>query len=235
MKKIYLSLLLILISYCGFTQLEIPKSDSILYNKSYSIRYSEHYKQPLWSAYKFYKDMTIKKYIRVSTFYIDSRVKNRVTNSDYRKSGYDRGHLTPIANFRFDYLSMQQTNYYTNICPQKPRFNRGIWKKLENKVRKWVLEYDTLYIVSGPIFSDTNKTIGNNLTIPNKFFKTIIGLKNNKYYSIGFVISNEQSDKSIFDYVTTIDSIEKIINFDLYYKLNDKIENKIEKNNNLKY
>ena len=117
--------------------------------------------------------MTIKKYIRVSTFYIDSRVKNRVTNSDYRKSGYDRGHLTPIANFRFDYLSMQQTNYYTNICPQKPRFNRGIWKKLENKVRKWVLEYDTLYIVSGPIFSDTNKTIGNNLTIPNKFFKTI--------------------------------------------------------------
>jgi len=232
MKKILF--ILILFPFLVFSQLEQPKSDSIIQYKFFSIEYSETYKVAKWSAYKFYKDMTIKNFKRYSRFHTDLQVRNKVTNIDYKKSGFDRGHLSPIANFRFDYDAMIETNYYTNICPQTPSFNRGIWKKLENQVRRWVLEYDTLYIVSGPILSGNNKTIGNKITISSMFYKVILAWDGTKYKSIAFLIPNKKSNKSIFEYQVTIDFLEVLTNIDFFYRLNDNNENELELLNTLK-
>ena len=78
---------------------------------------------------------------------------------DYQKSVYDRGHLAPAAGMRYTMETMLQSFFYSNMSPQLPRFNRGVWKKLEEQVRKWAVEYDSLYIVTGPIISDSIKDL----------------------------------------------------------------------------
>jgi len=230
MYKIFI--ILFLLPLYVLSQIEQPKSDSVLIYKGFSLEYSEKHRQAKWSAYSFTKNQSLNKFNRISYFHIENRVKNKSTDSDYLNSFYDRGHLTPIEDFRYDYDAMINTNIYSNICPQNPSFNRGIWKKLENTVRELVLIYDTLYIVSGPILNDTLNKIGN-VSIPNYFYKIIVTLNESGYNSIAFLIPNEKSILNLSNYYVTIDYIESLTKIDFFYKLDDLIENKIESKNTL--
>ena len=79
--------------------------------------------------------------------------------SDYTKSGYDRGHLCPAADMTHSAEAMEETFLMSNISPQLPVFNRGIWKSLEKQVRDWG-EKERIYIVTGPVFKDNKGKIG---------------------------------------------------------------------------
>ncbi|HIA67314.1 TPA: hypothetical protein EYN98_14900 [Candidatus Poribacteria bacterium] len=56
----------------------------------------------------------------------------------------------------------------TNMSPQVPNLNRGMWRILEEQIRKWALKEQELYIITGPIIRPNYKTIG-----PNKVNGTI--------------------------------------------------------------
>ena len=90
-----------------------------------------------------------KKFKRKNDFRIDPVVKTvSATPADYRNSGYDRGHLCPAGDMAFSEIAMSESFYMSNISPQVPSFNRGIWKTLEQKVRDWSLDMILqLYIV----------------------------------------------------------------------------------------
>lgn len=57
--------------------------------------------------------------------------------SDYRRSGFDRGHMAPAADMRWSATAMSESFYLTNICPQTPSLNQGDWNRLEGKIRDW--------------------------------------------------------------------------------------------------
>ena len=62
----------------------------------------------------------------------------------------------------------------SNISPQYPELNRGVWKKLEEKIRDWIVTHDSLFVITGPLFSDDPIRIGvNEVAIPKAFFKVI--------------------------------------------------------------
>ena len=48
----------------------------------------------------------------------------------------------------------------SNISPQLPAFNRGIWKKLEKQVREWAKKEGGLYVVTGPVLQKGLRKIG---------------------------------------------------------------------------
>jgi len=48
------------------------------------------------------------------------------------------------------------------MTPQIPGFNRGIWGNLEERVRAWLLQYNNLYVVTGPVFKSNLEAIGAN-------------------------------------------------------------------------
>ena len=79
---------------------------------------------------------------------IDPLVKTgSARDADYKASGYDRGHLAPAADMGWSTQAMQESFYYSNMSPQLPAFNRGIWKQLEELVRDWAIAEDTILIV----------------------------------------------------------------------------------------
>jgi endonuclease G len=87
---------------------------------------------------------------QIEKFLEDKLVKTgSAVTKDYAKSGYDRGHPARAADLGWSAQTMRESFYFSNMSPQLPAFNRGIWKKMEEKVRDWALTYDTIFIVTG--------------------------------------------------------------------------------------
>ena len=104
----------------------------------YTLCYRESYEQAEWSAYCLRAFMLQKNAKRTNDFRPDPEILGgSATLADYKRSGYDRGHLTPAGDMVFSREAMSETFYMSNMCPQAAAFNRGIWKDLEDQVREW--------------------------------------------------------------------------------------------------
>lgn len=99
------------------------------------------------------------------------------TLADYATAGriYDRGHMAPAANNTQSVEIMSESFYLSNMVPQVANNNRGIWKQLETWERQWAATPGTdFYIISGGIYSQQHKVIGNGLGVPDYLYKIII-------------------------------------------------------------
>ena len=216
------------------SRLEIPKtksSDQIISHIGYSLLYNEKYKQANWVAYELTKQETNKVFERSNKFISDPQVKSiNAFNKDYAGSGYDRGHLAPAADMGWSASTMIESFYYSNMSPQLPGFNRGIWKKLEELVRTWAIENQAVYVVTGPILAKGLSTIGyHKIAVPNYYYKVILDYKEPNIKGIGFILPNESSKSALQNYAVSIDSVEKVTGIDFFYLLKDQEENLIEK------
>ena len=117
----------------------------------------------------------------------------------------------------------------SNMSPQKPGFNRGIWKKLEGSVRNWAVDNGEIYIVTGPILTGSYPTIGyNKVSVPSYYYKVILDYREPDIKGIGFILPNEKSSSSLQSFAVTIDEVERRTGIDFYYSLPDDIEEQIE-------
>jgi len=230
LKKYIVSIFILFLAYCVQGQSLIPRSSnaSIIKKTYYTLCYNENNRQADWVYYELTYPMINGIAKRKNNFRVDKSIKNGAsTPKDYLRSGYDRGHLCPAAAMKQNSLAMSETFYMSNMSPQKPYFNRGVWKKLEAKVRSWVHKGSSLYVVTGPIFKDNLGSIGKNkVTIPGYFYKVIYDPLHKRM--IAFVLRNKKSELSLKYFVTTVDKIEKLTNIDFFPELDDKLENKLE-------
>lgn len=204
------------------------KGEEVIERTAYTFSYNEAHEQANWVAYILTKAHLGSGVERSNKFMPDPFVLSQTaTNADYAKSGYDRGHLAPAADMSWSLQVMQESFYYSNMSPQLPGFNRGIWKKLEEQVRAWALQYDTLYVVTGPILEAGLPSIGPNaVSVPKAYFKALIAPQQQK--GIAFVMPNAKSEASVLAFSLSIDALEAKINRDLFYQLPDELEHKME-------
>lgn len=215
------------------SDLEIPflkSNDTIIKHLGYSLSYNETHEQANWVAYQLTSKETKKLFDRTDKFIPDPLISTKsASNEDYSHSGFDRGHLAPAGDMGWSEKSMSESFYFSNISPQVPAFNRGIWKKLEEQVRIWAVENSELYIVTGPILSNNLQSIGrNNVSVPKYYFKVILDYKEPNIKAIGFIIENKASKENLQKYVVSIDSVENLSKIDFYPNLPDDIETKLE-------
>ena len=149
---------------------------------------------------------------------------------DYRKSGYDRGHMAPAADFRWSEEAMSDTFYLSNMSPQDPSFNRGIWADLEAAVRVMAYENNAVYVVTGPVLTDgPYETIGENeVAVPNEYYKVVLDYEEPEVKAIGFILPNEGSSKSLESFATTVNEVEEKTGIDFFPSLPDDQEEMIE-------
>ena len=217
----------------NLSNLELPLSASgqnPLVKKGFTLTYSETYEQPLWVAYTLTPAKLVKKVKRSDKFQPDLTVASgTATNKDYSHSGYDKGHMAPAADMSYNSDAMKESFLFSNISPQKPQFNRGIWKDLEEETRSWSKEYGELYITTGPIFTKIIERIGpDKVAVPSGYFKTILVYSRNKYWAIGFIMPNEGTDEPISHFAVPVDSVEKATGLDLYHNLPNNVEAEVE-------
>lgn len=216
-----------------YENIEIPaysNDDQIIKHEAYTLKYNETFEQAEWVAYQLTAAETVSLYERSDDFREDPEVKTgSATNSDYANSGFDRGHLAPAADMGWSEITMQESFYFSNMSPQNPSFNRGIWKKLEELIRDWAVEYDSLYVVTGPVLKTGLKTIGTNkVAVPGYYYKVIYTYFNGAHNAIGFVLKNEGSKDALNSHAVSIDSVENFTGINFFPNLPDDVESKIE-------
>ncbi|HEY3371448.1 MAG TPA: DNA/RNA non-specific endonuclease [Prolixibacteraceae bacterium] len=200
---------------------EIPrveKGDVVISHVGYSFLYKEEYEQSSWVAYELTKEETQKVVKRSNQFKPDPAVSTlTANNADYAGSGYDKGHLAPAADMGWSATTMAESFYFSNMSPQVPGFNRGIWKKLEELVRSWAIENNSLLIVTGPVLKDGLKTIGpDHVAVPELFYKVILDNHEPEIKGIAFLIPNASQSASLQSFVVPIDSVESVTGIDFF-------------------
>ena len=211
----------------------------------YSLCYRESYEQAEWSAYCLTEEELVKNAGRTDDFRSDPEIATgSATPADYKKSGYDRGHLSPAADFAFDEKAMSETFYMSNMSPQKGSLNRGIWKDLESEVRLWAKNFGRVYVVSGPILEKPAaeyESIGENgVSVPEFYYKVILAPlyadeadkaspeNADSVIAMGYIFPNERCEGSLDDYAVSVDEVEKRTKLDFFALLEDKVENEVE-------
>jgi len=219
------------------TMYELPapltdRPEQILHRRGYTTSYNSKSKNPNWVAWHLTKSHTYGHHQRKNeVFSEDSDVKApRATNNDYYNSRYDRGHMCPAGDNKWDAEAMAQSFLFTNICPQNHGLNKYEWNDLEIQCREWAQEYGAIDIVCGPIYgtSGEQKTIGRNrVWVPQAFFKVIL-CRQGSPKAIGFVYRNEGVKQSRAEAIRSVDEIERLTGIDFFPALDDKTETKIE-------
>ncbi|MEG4023789.1 DNA/RNA non-specific endonuclease [Microcoleus sp. S13C4] len=98
----------------------------------------------------------------------------KVRPNDYMGSGYDRGHIAPSADRTRNEADNSSTFLMTNMMPQVPEVNRGVWGDLEDYCRELVQQGKELYIVAGPVGRKGSIGRKEKIAVPAKNWKVIV-------------------------------------------------------------
>jgi endonuclease G len=145
--------------------------------------------------------------------------------------------MAPAADETTTQTMMDDCHFLSNMAPQVGKtFNQGIWKLLEDTVRKWTKKRGESWVITGPVFYDPleetevtadgiipHSTIGpNHVAVPTHCYKIVLA-KNEKgdWESIAFVLDNKTYGRpyQLSHYVTTIDWIEERTGLDFFPEL----------------
>lgn len=202
----------------------------IVHHEGYSLSYSEAHEQAEWVAYELKKSHLSSSNHKRPYFEIDDAVKTGAASwRNYKNSGYDRGHLCPAGDKRYSKFAHDETFLTSNITPQEHQFNSGIWNKLEQKVRYWARKYDGIFVVTGGVLKGDMKTIGDErVAVPNQFYKVLIDNNTGKTKMIAFLMPHKDSNKPLYEFVVSVDAIEKLTGIDFFSELDDALENELE-------
>jgi endonuclease G len=95
---------------------------------------------------------------------------------DYRRSGYDRGHMAPSGDMPTQHAQAQSFTL-ANMVPQAASLNRGLWEEIEVAVRALAWTDNELFVVTGPIFDadlDAGGTrLNGRVRVPHALFKAV--------------------------------------------------------------
>jgi len=219
------------IAFEQLAKLQKSVPEQMLLRKAYAVSYNKENRIPNWVAWQLTGNHISGPYKRAGIqFHEDYEADGpKVNTFDYARSGYDRGHMCPSGDNKWDKKAQEESFLMTNMCPQSHNLNTGDWNTLENKCRDWAREYGAIYIVCGPILrGEKHRRIGKNrVTVPEAFFKVVLCMEETPK-AIGFVYENEDGHRNTEHYSMPVDEVEKLTGIDFFPTLPDNIENKIE-------
>ena len=220
------------------TDVRISEQVKPLQRYAYKAWWSETHRIPLAVSWYLTKEHTYGNSQRKNfAFTPDNDTRHPVTTYDYMQTGYDRGHMCPAGDNKWDRTAQEQTFLMTNICPQNHNLNKNDWNDLEQLCRTWARRYGRVYIVCGPVLRGSqHKTIGQErryrITVPEAFYKVVMRSGKNPA-AIGFLYENYGKSQPMRQAVRSVDEIERMTGIDFFHSLPDDLENRIEARSNL--
>lgn len=213
------------------TRYGMPAADQIVVNRHYTLGYSYYFRQAKWALEIIDPDRSAD-VERFNNFRPDLRIPElfRADLADYEGSSFDRGHLVASANQAETEIQNSETFLLSNMSPQVPGFNRGIWKELEDSIRKLDAKKDILetYVICGPIFNfdEAVETIkpkkgkGVSLPIPHAYFKSVLTEDNKgRLHMWSFMIPNKETGEPLASFLKETIKVERYAGLTLWERL----------------
>lgn len=239
-RQYFPMLFLPLLAFCAKTEIEqdisevvdavqpistydYPTGENVIHHSQYSLSYNCDHEQANWVLYSLTKQEVYSSMDRTDDFREDPNVScTSAQLTDYKYSGYDRGHLSPAADNKISEEVMSESFYMSNMSPQTPGFNRGIWAKLENQVRDWALDRDSIIVITGPVLKEGLETIGEGVSIPEQYYKILYDPSSEEMTA--FLMRNESSSEELSSFVVTVDAIETATGINFFPTGEEEIE-----------
>ena len=144
-------------------------------------------------------------------------ISDRAELSDYARSGYDRGHMSP--NGDMPNRSAQAESFsLANMVPQVHANNAGVWAGIEGAARQLALDEGEVYVVSGPAFMGSDIQRIGNVLVPTHIWKVLYSPVQKR--AGAYVITND--DTRTYSSIT-ISDLEKMIGVSLLPGLSQQI------------
>lgn len=202
----------------GATAQDLPHkvdlNNQIIRYDGFIISYNEQYEQANWVYYVLKpSDFVGEETKRRNNFRVDKNIKSGTASlADYKGSGYDRGHLKPSGDEPCDSVQMSETFYMSNMSPQEPSFNRGVWKRLETYVRNTAMKSDSVIVITGGVLTDNLPTIGENeVAVPRFYYKVIRIYNDGKVETLCFLLKNEKSKEPLYTFRQELSVLENFV------------------------
>lgn len=205
--------------------------EQILQYEGMTISFNPDTHQPNWVSWELLGTEVEGETPRGDSFAPDPEVEGCATLNDYRRSGYDRGHMAPAGDMKWSREAMRQSFLLTNVCPQAGELNRGAWQKLEEKCRQKALADSAVIIICGPIFlpEEGVERIGSTgVAVPRRFFKVILSPYVDHPTAIGFIMPNGPVPGGMMPHAVSVDSVEALTGHNFFSALPHNIEATVE-------
>ena len=216
---------------------EIPVHEStedIVRHLGYTASYNHTTLIPNWVAWELTAEEISDAYDFQCSFSRDPEVDYpKASREDYSHTGWDKGHMAPRADMKWSAQALEESYYFTNICPQDHEMNGQAWRKIEELTRRLAKHYGSVYVVCGPVLGTGHYgTIGKaGVQVPDAFFKALAVSTTEGYRAVGFLVENSPQSFSPRSYAVTVDSVESVIGRNLFPSLPEEAENSFDWNN----
>lgn len=128
----------------------------------------------------------------------------------------DRGHFAPLASFAGT-VFWRDTNYLSNISPQRSDLNQGSWLDLESAERELAWNKGDVWVLTGPLYEIDEDPLPNAdepHKVPSGYWK-VVSLEGGKM--AGFVFDQElPRDANFCDQAKPLSEIERRSGLDLF-------------------
>ena len=209
---------------------ESPRGGQVIKRTGYTLSYDADYKTPQWVGWTLTAEQAQGGVPREDDFQPDPDVKGaKAYTTDYKNSGYDRGHICPAGDMKWSLTAMRESFYLSNICPQNRNLNRGDWKELEELEREWAITRGSVCITAGPIYEKKRPArIGaNKVAVPDAFFKVVLVDYPKKPKAYAFVFRNAAGNHPLTYYQLSVNELERRTGMDFFPGLSEKVEDAV--------
>lgn len=194
----------------GWPQTNRPNTTPLCRN-AYALLHDNMAKVSPWVLYTLTPEHTVGCVVRTNAFAADQSlpVGQRSELIDYYKSGYDTGHIANDGDMSWNPIVERESFILSNMAPQLPSLNRGIWKLLETGVRTWAWQTGHSFtIYAGSIYTSNSPTIGpNHVVVPDAFYKIVID--NNAQKSMAWIFPHKENlGTNLTVYQVTVQDVE---------------------------
>lgn len=166
-----------------------------IYHRAIKISYNMKHRLPNWVYYSINRSNLMNSCakrqdkFRGDSVLVAAQVPKELimTDSSYKNSGFDRGHMAPSADFTWDQDINSETFFMTNMSPQTAELNQKTWNNLEMHVRDWACGLGEIKNYIGPIIDQNMKRLNSCISVPFRFFRVLQAVKDKKPIGIAFV------------------------------------------------
>lgn len=208
-----------------------PDDIQILNRGEFIIGWSNKLRHPVWCAYHVTKNARHEAGVRPS-FVKDRALANSPVTDDYTKSGYDRGHMAPnyaIAT-RYGDAERKKTFMMSNIAPQTPALNRGVWREVEHRIADlWTARYGEIWVVVGSIRGDGETIAGTGIDVPTAYYQVIIAQEGMDVRAVAMLFNQDVGWHAwAARHIISIDELEQLTGLDFNPDLPNFIQDPLE-------
>ncbi len=198
----------------------------------FRICYDSSLKAPVWTGYELRPEHLGHSARRPSSFRLDPSIEfPAASNADFRLAGFSRGHMVPAADLAWSEQGYRATFFLTNVVAQKQSVNAGVWRRLENAVRRIAASSDSVQVFTGPLFdSPVIDVIGpGRVAVPTHTYKVLLAVKGKRMIMFAAIVPNTANLAApLPHFAVSVDEVERRSGLDFFSVLDDKKEELLE-------